>query len=179
MLVLAGPAGFGKASVAHALGRRLGRVAHVTVEALREPGRFGLVSRVHDFRGARVSAPVPSPDTWSGSAAEVRERAVAIATSHAGTGLRVVIEDGIEGTGELAPYLGGLAEADRHVVTLLPSLEEMALRDTQRPSDRQAGPRLAAVFAGIRRQLDADTIVLDTGTDTVEDTVQRIFNVLV
>lgn len=121
VIILTGPAGVGKSSVAAALCERFDRMVHVEVDALRHMVRAG-------YR---------HPWLTDEQAEEQRQLAVrnaaAIARECIATRYAVVIDDVIppDATEHYREALAGI-EASVHFITLLPSLEIALERDAGR-----------------------------------------------
>ena len=133
VLILTGPPGAGKSTVAEALAERYDRVAHIDVGVLR-----GFVAPTG--RG-------PS---------EVRERlrplsvrnACAIALNFLTERIAVIIDDIVITQDDLDTYVEGLKPAGDaiHFVRLLPSLEVCQARNVQRAESRQPPSRVESVW---------------------------------
>lgn len=175
VLILSGPAGSGKSSIAQQFCEMLPRSVHIKVEPLRDRAYSVLVARPMTEGGLTTDV---KPEVWSGRTEEAREQAAALASAYTHMGYHVIIDDVIESPGELKLYQDGLGELAVHTVTLMPSLEELERRDKMRPIDAQAGSRIKEFHANMVRQLSSHSSVLDTSHETVQETVQRILDLL-
>ena len=90
----------------------------------------------------------------------------------------MVIDDVIEGPGDLKVYQDNLAELETRTITLMPSLEVRERRDRMRPVVQQAGLRIREVHGAMARELAQHSTVLDTSQETVQETVERILQLL-
>lgn len=175
VLILSGPAGSGKSSIAQQFCEMLPRSVHIKVEPLRDRSYSVLVARPMTAGGHEDGA---KAEVWSGKTEEAREQAADLAAAYIHTGYHVIIDDVIEAPTELKLYQDGLSELDLRIVTLMPSLEELERRDKMRPVEAQAGSRIKEFHANMVRQLSAHSSVLDTSHETVQETVQRILDLL-
>jgi chloramphenicol 3-O-phosphotransferase len=175
VLILSGPAGSGKSSIAQQFCEMLPRSVHIKVEPLRDRSYSVLVAQPMAAGGHEAGA---KAEVWSGKTEEAREQAADLAAAYIHTGYHVIIDDVIEAPTELKLYQDGLSELDLRIVTLMPSLEELERRDKMRPVEAQAGSRIKEFHANMVRQLSAHSSVLDTSHETVQETVQRILDLL-
>jgi chloramphenicol 3-O-phosphotransferase len=173
VMVLAGPAGSGKSSIAQQFSELLPKAVHIKVEPLRDRAYSMLVARPASRDGV-----VAQPEVWSGTTEEARQQAVVLSEAYVHTGHQVIIDDVIESSAELAPYLDGLADNATRVVTLMPSIEEMERRDRMRADGKSTGVRVRELHASMIRQMGQHSTVLDTSHETVFETVQRIIGML-
>jgi chloramphenicol 3-O-phosphotransferase len=153
VLILSGPTGSGKASVGQ-------QICQATPGA-----RF---VQVYRSRTATLSL---NGDT-------ARDAALNSVRSLLEAGHRVVIDDVIETPAELAGFLDALPGARAVAVTLMPSLEEMERRDAMKPVGQQAGPKLPELYQGMAQKLGERSTIVNTTDLTVEDTVNRILDLL-
>lgn len=175
VLILSGPAGSGKSSIAQQFCEMLPRSVHIKVEPLRDRSYSVLVAQPMAAGGHEAGA---KAEVWSGKTEEAREQAADLAAAYIHTGYHVIIDDVIEAPSELKLYQDGLSDLDLRIVTLMPSLEELERRDKMRPVEAQAGSRIKEFHANMVRQLSAHSSVLDTSHETVQETVQRILDLL-
>lgn len=178
ILVLSGPAGSGKSSVAYQLGQYFPKAAHIKVEPLRDRAYSTLIGQVIVKLGTAPTGTGPLPSAWSGPTSEAREKAIELAREYVADGYVVIIDDVIESAAELQVYLAAVEDLVIRAVTLMPSVDEMERRDKMRPVDQRIGTRIADARAAMARQLGAQSAVLDTSDDTVESTAQRILDAL-
>lgn len=175
VLILSGPAGSGKSSIAQQFCEMLPRSVHIKVEPLRDRAYSVLVAQPMAAGGHEAGA---KAEVWSGKTEEAREQAADLAAAYIHTGYHVIIDDVIEAPTELKLYQDGLNDLDVRIVTLMPSLEELERRDKMRPVEAQAGSRIKEFHANMVRQLSSHSSVLDTSHETVQETVQRILDLL-
>ncbi len=166
VVIVTGPAGVGKSSVAGALCRRFEQAARVEIDILS-----------HMVLSGRVS-PVPA-DGADPAARRVQialslRNAAAVARNFAEAGFFTVIDGVIETPGEMDALLAALAGLDVRLVTLLPDPATVAARDQGRPPDERMGARaieLHRVFEtnGERRgvRLDSTALSVEQTTDAV------------
>jgi chloramphenicol 3-O-phosphotransferase len=178
VLILSGPAGSGKSSVAYQLGQVLQKAAHIKVEPLRDRAYSTLLAQVIARSGTQHGDTGPLPSAWSGATTEGREKAVALAKEYLQDGYLVIIDDVIESVGELQVYQAGLEGIENRAVTLMPSEEEMERRDKMRPVDQRMGTRVSDARVQMAKLLSASSVVIDTSEDTVDATAQRILDAL-
>lgn len=141
ILILTGPPGAGKSTVAEALAERYDRVAHIQVDVLRH----------------FVTPTGYAPPTRQDKAFEVQERlavenACALARNFVRERFGVIIDD-IVGPAKLERYIEGLKDAGVpvHFIRLMPRLEVCLARDAARGERRVAKGRVEAVY----RELEA------------------------
>jgi chloramphenicol 3-O-phosphotransferase len=173
VMVLAGPAGSGKSSIAQQFSELLPKAVHIKVEQLRDRTYSMLVARPAARDGV-----VSQPEVWSGTTEEARLQAVQLSEAYVHTGHRVIIDDVIESAAELTPYLDGLAQRATRIVTLMPSIEEMERRDRMSADGKPSGVRIRELHAVMIRQMGQHSTVLDTSRETIYETVQRIIGLL-
>lgn len=153
VLILSGPIGSGKASVGQKLCQALPDTVYLQV-----------------YRSKT------SPLSLDGDTA--RDQALVTLREHVAAGKRVVLDDAIETPAELGAYFTALGELPTVAVTLMPSLEEMERRDALKPIEQRAGSRVGEVYAQMAQRLGERGAVINTGDETVEDTVQHVLDVL-
>jgi ADP-ribose pyrophosphatase YjhB (NUDIX family) len=134
VIIVTGPAGAGKTSVARELCRRFARSAHVEVDRLRDMIRSGYES------------PVPGENGRLSEAAfqiELAQRnAAALARNFTREQFTTVIDDVLETEDDLNRYIEALGpSADIRFLTLLPDAETLAQRDAGRPPAERIGAR--------------------------------------
>ncbi|HEY9721389.1 MAG TPA: hypothetical protein V6D47_05220 [Oscillatoriaceae cyanobacterium] len=175
VLLLAGPVGAGKSSVARRLTELLPHGASVQFEPMRDKNFTSLVGQVVRPQANDTASTL---ELWSGQTTEARPKAVETAKAFIERGLRVVLDDQIETVADLRGYQQELDGLRIAVVTLMPSIEELELRDKLRPQDQQFGKRLADYRAGMIRQMGEHATVIDTSTGTTDEIVERILAAL-
>jgi adenylate kinase family enzyme len=135
VLILSGPPGAGKSSVAQALAERYDRVAHVDVDALRHfitptgyvaPGKPG-------FERQQLLA---------------TRNACSLARNFLAESIAVIIDDVVITQAQLDAYLAELKSggAPVHFVRLLPSLEACQARNRERREGRMPAQRVEVVW---------------------------------
>jgi chloramphenicol 3-O-phosphotransferase len=174
VLILSGPAGSGKSSIAQQFCEVLPRAVHIKVEPLRDRAYSVLVAR--PFGDAAHDSAMP--EVWSGPTDEARQQAADLGMAYSHTGHRVIIDDVIETPADLQIYQTSLAERQVRVVSLMPGLDELERRDKMLPIGQQQGTRLKEFHANMVRQLGAHSTVLDISQETAPETVQRIVGLL-
>lgn len=175
VLLLAGPVGAGKSSVTRALTELLPHGAYVQLEPMRDKNFTSLVSEVVRPHAEDTASRM---ELWSGQTTEARPKAVEIAKAFVERGLRVVLDDMIESSADLRAYQQELDGLRLAAVAMIPSLEELELRDRLRPTEQQLGKRLVEFRAGMVRQLAEHAELIDTSTGTTEEIVERILTAL-
>lgn len=176
VLILSGPAGTGKSSVARAIGGRLVKAIHVRVEPMRDKAFRSVSAWILPPAGSQAGA-VGIPAQWSGEADEARQRAADLAIEHVGEGYQIILEDVIEAPAELQPYLDALGSLKVQTVTLMPSVEELQRRDAIRPG-AERGPRPTETRQAMVKALSEVSHVLDTKDETVDETADRVLGTL-
>ena len=178
VLLLAGPSGSGKSSIAQQLAMVLPKTALVKVEGLRGAGFSTVVAQTLPHDGVTPSGSGPLPAIWTGATPEARENAAAMVRDYCANGVLVIIEDSIETAADMSLYTEALAELKVEAATLLPSVEELERRDKMLPAAQQAGHRVAENRHNVIRQLKDLSVMLDTSDETVESTAERILELL-
>jgi chloramphenicol 3-O-phosphotransferase len=143
VLILSGPPGAGKTTVALALADRYDRVAHIEVEGLRDlitatgrvkPGSAGRHAEdLHQQRLARLNA-------------------VSLTLNFLAERIGVILEDVLIDTANVAFYVERLRPAGvpLHFVQLMPSLDSCIERDARRAGRHAGRPRVEEVYKAIR-----------------------------
>ena len=163
VLILTGPPGAGKSSVALALADRYDRVAHIDVDTLRHfvtptgyraPGKLG-------FELQRALA---------------TRNACSLARNFMAERFAVIIDDVVPGREELDLYLEELGPAGLpvHFVRLLPSREVCKARNAGRREGRMPESRIDVVYGEFEAARDMPGSVIDSSELTLEATVDRL-----
>lgn len=165
VIILTGPAGAGKSTVAVALAGRFERAAIVEADVLR------------DMIVSGYASPVPGQADPAEAAAQIRlgqHNATALARSFASAGFTAIVVDVLERTGELDAYLRDLAGLDVAFVTLLPDPATVTARDDARPGENRMGTRATDLHAILSTNGETRGLRLDTSAWSVEQTVDAL-----
>jgi chloramphenicol 3-O-phosphotransferase len=163
VLILTGPPGAGKSSVAEALADRYDRVAHIDVDTVRHfitptgyihPGHAGF-DHQRDIATRNVCAM---------SRNYLEER------------FGVIIDDVVIDRAQLGAYVEGLKPAGFavHYIRLLPSLEACKARNAARREARIAAERLEVVYGEFEQAGDIGGVTIDSSELTVYTTADRV-----
>jgi predicted kinase len=161
VLILTGPHGAGKSTVAAALAERYDRVAHIDVKVLRE-----------------FVAPTgrgPSETRNRLYALGVRN-ACAVALSFLQERIAVIIDDVVISREDLDRYVEGLkpAGAPIHYVRLLPDLEVCQARNVDRAAERQPPSRVEAVWRQFSAAGDIGGATIDSSELSAYEAADRL-----
>lgn len=165
VMIVTGPAGAGKSTVARELCRRFERAAHIAVDALRHMVVSGYASPLPgraDAEEARRQGRL------------ARRNAAALARNFACAGFHAVIDDVLERREELDEYLAALAGCTVACVTLLPTAEALRARDAGRPPAERMGERALELHHIIATSGETRGLRLDPSIWTPEQTVDVI-----
>ncbi len=165
VVIVTGPAGAGKSTVARELCRRFERAAHIAVDVLRHMVVSGYASPLPGQADAEEARR---------QGALARRNAAALARNFAGAGFHAVIDDVLERREELDQYLAALAGCTVACVTLLPTAEALRARDAGRPPTERMGERALALHRIIATNDETRGLRLDTSAWTPEQTVDVI-----
>ncbi|MGE0542921.1 MAG: AAA family ATPase [Dehalococcoidia bacterium] len=170
VVIVTGPAGVGKSTVARELCLRFDRAAHINVDLLRDMVISGYAS------------PIPGESDPSEAEEQIRlgiANAAALARNFSESGILAVIDDVLETPGELDTCLDALGPgADLRMVTLLADRAILTRRDAGRPHDQQMGVRSEQLHHIFMTNGETRGVRLDTSHQTPEETVDIILEQL-
>jgi chloramphenicol 3-O-phosphotransferase len=161
VLILTGPHGAGKSTVADALAERYDRVAHIDVNVLR------------NFVAPTGRGPSETRDRLYALGVT---NACAVALNFLAERIAVIIDDVVVTRADLDRYVEGLKPAGDsiHYVRLLPGLEVCQARNAERAADRQPPSRVEATW---RRCVAAGEIggaTIDSSALSVYEAADRL-----
>jgi chloramphenicol 3-O-phosphotransferase len=171
ILILSGPAGAGKTSVALAICERFDRMVHVEVDVLRHWVRAGYR---HPWAGDRQAE--EQLELAARNASAIARECIAMRYA-------VVIDDVVLAK-QAAIYREALVgvPATVELVTLLPSLEAALARDAGRGERLPPGGRIEELHARIAREVEAGALpgaVIDSTRDPNADvTADRVMETI-
>jgi adenylate kinase family enzyme len=162
ILILSGPGGAGKTTVAQALADRYDRVAHIPVDVVRH------------FVTATGYARFGRPGFEKQRALGTRN-ACALARNFVAERFAVIIDD-VGADEELAAYLEGLrpAGAPIHYVRLVPSLEVCLARNAGREEERMAPGRVAEQYREFVAAIEPAGVTIDNSEMSPEVAADRV-----
>ena len=163
ILILTGPPGAGKTSVATALADRYDRVAHIPVDGLR-----------HFITPTGYRAP-GKPGFERQQQLAIRN-ACDLARNFMAERFAVIIDDIAPEHEQLDAYIEGLKDAGVpvHYVRLLPSLEVCRERNRGRRADRVPVERLELLYQQFEAAAEMPGSVIDSGSMTIEGTADLL-----
>ena len=168
VVIVTGPAGAGKSTVARELCKRFPRAAHIDVDLLRWRMVVSGYVRPEEAYG-------PEREEALRQLLLAARNACVLANNFTSEGFLTVIDGVIETRDQLDAYLAYLHGAGPvHVVTLLPNAAALAARDAGRPGDQYMGARSEELRRIIAENGETRGLRLDTSTWTVEETVDII-----
>ena len=163
ILVLTGPPGSGKTSVALALADRYDRVAHVNVDTLR-----------HFITPTGFRA--PGKDGFERQHALAVRNACDLARNYMAERFAVIIDDVLPSRDDLDLYVEALRDAGvpLHYVRLLPRRDICHERNRGRRADRVPEERLDVVYSQFESAGETRGSLIDSSAMTVEATADRL-----
>ncbi len=168
VVIVTGPAGAGKSTVARELCRRFPRAAHIDVDLLRWRMVVSGYVRPEEAYG-------PEPEEALRQFLLAARNACALAGNFTSEGFLAVIDDVLETRDQLDAYLAYLqGSGPMYVVTVLPNAQVLAARDAGRPGDEYMGSRSEELRRIIAENGETRGLRLDTSAWTVEETVDII-----
>jgi chloramphenicol 3-O-phosphotransferase len=164
ILILTGPPGAGKSTVAQALAERYDRVAHIETDVLR-----------HFITPTGYVAP-GRPGFERQQALGIRN-ACALAANFLAERIAVIVDDVVVTREDLAAYVQGLkpTAVPVHYVRLLPSLEVCQQRNRVRDPERRLSPsRVETVYAQFVASGEIGGSTIDSSALTAYETADRL-----
>jgi chloramphenicol 3-O-phosphotransferase/ADP-ribose pyrophosphatase YjhB (NUDIX family) len=169
VIIVTGPAGAGKSTVARALCGRFARAAHIDVDLL----RWRMIVSGYVRPEAAYGADTEAEEAWRQLALRARN-AAALARNFAVDGFTAVIDDVLERCEELDMYLAELDGLDVAFVTLLPDAASLRARDEGREPEQRMGERSEELRRIITVNGETRGLRLDTSRITVDETVDTL-----
>jgi predicted kinase len=163
VLILTGPHGTGKSSVAEALAERYDRVAHIPVDTLR-----------HFVTPTGYVAP-GKPGFERQHALAVRN-ACALARNFLAERIAVIIDDVVITQSDLDAYLSELKDAGApvHCIELMASLEVCQARNRDRKDERQPSTRVETIWRQFEAAGALPGATIECGELTAYGTADRV-----
>jgi chloramphenicol 3-O-phosphotransferase len=164
ILILTGPPGSGKSTVAEALAERYDRVAHIQVDVLR-----------HFVTPTGYAPPTRGGPAWEAQDRLAVKNACDLARNFVQERFGVIIDD-IVGPEKLGRYVAGLKDAGApvHFVRLMPRLEVCAARDAARAEGRVAPGRVEVVYRELEKAGEHAGAPIDNSDISAEDAADRL-----
>lgn len=163
ILILTGPPGAGKSSVAQALADRYDRVAHIDVDTLR-----GFITPTGYI--------APDKPGWERQRALATRNACTLAQNFMAERFAVIIDDVVTSRAELDLYIEGLTPVGVpvHFVRLLPSREACQTRNRERRTGRMGAGRIEVVYDQFEAAGEMPGSVIDSSSLSIEATADRL-----
>lgn len=163
VLILTGPPGAGKSTVARALADRYDRVAHIDVDTLR-----------HFVTPTGYVA--PGKPGFERQEALATRNACALALNFLQERFAVIIDDVVIGPPHLSGYVDGLKAGGFgvHVVRLMPDLDTCLQRNRDRREGRMNAERVETVWREFQAAPAAQGSVIDSSELTADETADRL-----
>lgn len=165
VVIITGPAGAGKSTVARELCTAFERAAHIEVD------------EVHHMIVTGRASPVdrsPSAAEWARQRELATRNTAALARNFATSGITAVIDDVLESREELDQYLVYLGGMPVFVFTLLPDVAALRERDAGRPPEQRMGDRCLELHRIISANGEDRGLRLDTSAMSVDGVVNTI-----
>ncbi len=170
-IVITGPAGAGKSSVARLIVDDLERAALVELDRL--------------WHQVVSGAPVPY---WAGGERDATRQfallgvrnAAALVRNYAAAGYDAIVDGVFEEPRELDVFLAALGGVEAHFVMLMPDEDELMRRDAQRPEDERMGERSRELHRIFSRSGELRGMRIDSTGLSAEETaalvLERLFD---
>ncbi len=165
VVIITGPAGAGKSSVARELCTAFERSAHIEVDEVQ-----------HMIVSGRASPAgrSPSETEWARQRELATRNTAALARNFSTSGITAVIDDVLESREELDQYLTYLDGLPVFLFTLLPNVDTLRQRDAGRTPEQRMGDRCLELHQIISTNGEDRGLRLDTSSMTVDDVVDAI-----
>lgn len=167
LIVLRGPAGAGKTTLANLVARRIaGRVARISLDHLSE-------TAIDLFEDGKTPSTFKHPELWVLAARAGANAADAFLDA----GYTVIVEGVLIGA-EFDGFMNAGQPKSPLVITLLPSLETLRLRDAERPEGYRMGERVALHLTMFSAEEQPPGVLLDTSGQSPEESAEAILAIL-